>query len=215
MSRTCQPSMRNGFTLLEILVSIAIMGVVASLGVRSFALLTSSWADARAMAELGDTVDDAFELIALDLGDVLSAELSGVSITGIDRMVETDAFNQAGDADDRLIIPTQGLSAALSLQRVRSVQYQVYRDDEFNKLVRTVGPLGSDNPKNGRSEIISRANVVRFDVSYATGDSANPWVSSWDGETLPKAVRVALTLSDPNNGFRQVSRKKVYPVHVQ
>lgn len=205
----------RGFSLIELLVSIAIVGLVMTLGTKAFYSLTSAWAEARTLAELDDTAEDAFYMIGLDMSDLLSAELSGVSIRGIDQVAEADRFNQAGNNDDRLIIPIQGLTVGMDMQRVRSVQFQVLRGDDSNELVRRVGLLGAANPGKNESKIITRANVLRFDVTYATGDVENPWVTSWDAVSLPKAVRVSLTLADTNNIFRQISRKETYLVHVQ
>jgi prepilin-type N-terminal cleavage/methylation domain-containing protein len=215
MMSTSTTPRRTGFTLLELLVVIGIMGVVTTIGVKSFALLTSSWSESRALVELDDTADVAFEMIALDLADALSAELSGVSIKGIDSTSEGIGFNQAGNNDDRLVVPVQGVNSGSSLQIARSVQYKVERSGDRNKLIRTIGPLGNQSPANFRNDVIERADVLRFDVTYGTGDVNNPWATSWDSESHPKAVRVALTLADPNNHFRQISRKETYMVHVR
>jgi prepilin-type N-terminal cleavage/methylation domain-containing protein len=206
----------SGYSLLELLVSIALMSVVMTLGVRSFSLLTGLWNETRALADLSDIAEQAFKQIELDLSDTLSAELSGVSIIGIDRVTQNNrSFNSANDADDSLIIPVQGIMRGVSLQRSRSVQYHVDRDQGRSILKRSIGALGDKNPSSGRIDVISRADTLRFDVSFTTGDPDRPWVDEWNSEALPRAVRVSLTLADPENIFRQVSRKKIFAVHVR
>ncbi|MFP6597157.1 MAG: type II secretion system protein [Candidatus Hydrogenedentota bacterium] len=207
---------RLGYSLLELLVSIGLMSVVMTLGVRSFAMLTSLWNETSALADLSDGAVQAFKQIEVDLADTLSAELSGVSIVGIDRVAENKRdFNSAGDADDSLIIPVQGILPGVSLYRSRSVQYHVDRDNGRSHLKRSIGVLGDKNPSSNRTDVISRFDTLRFDVSFATGDAKEPWVDEWKSEALPRAVRVSLTLADPDNIFRQVSRKKIFSMHVR
>lgn len=216
MMKEKKRSLSKGFSLMELLVAIALMSIVLTLGVRSFSMLTGAWNETRILGELADIAEDALGKIEVDLADTLSAQLSGVSIVGIDRVTKNKhEFNQADDADDRLIVPIQGIQSGVSLQRSQSVQYQVLRDEGRSMLVRTVGPLGDQNPSSGKSDVISRADTIRFDVSYATGDVEEPWVNEWASGTLPRAVRVSLTLADPDNVFRQVSRKQVYAVRVR
>jgi len=207
-----------GFSLIELLVAMGIMGLVMTLGIRSFSMLTTAWNDTQSLAQLSDYADTAFDMIEIDLKDVLSAELSGVSIIGIDQTVSnTREFNRADDASDRLIIPIQGSFTGGSLQQTRSIQYQVVRDNGRSMLRRTMGNLGDPNPSSVAFDIIPLADTLRFDIAFATGDADMPWAGEWSSDALPVAVRVSMTLAVPVEGYayRQVSRKEVFMVHVR
>jgi prepilin-type N-terminal cleavage/methylation domain-containing protein len=206
----------RGFSLIEVLVAIALLSVVTTIGVRTFSLLTTTWKETQALAGLEDSAGIAFREIRKDLSDTLSAELSGVSIIGIDQFVNPkQGHNQAADEDDRLIIPVQGTKVEEMLERTRSIQYRVEREGGRASLVRTRGALGDKNPSLGKFDFIPLVDVVRFDVTYATGKSESPWVAEWSSNELPRAVRVSMTLADPNNKFRQISRKQIFAIHVR
>ena len=165
----------RGFSLIEVLVSIALLGVVTTIGVRTFSLLTTTWKETQTLAGLEDSAAIAFREIRKDLSDTLSAELSGVSIIGIDQYVNAkQGHNQAADEDDRLIIPIQGTKDGEILERTRSIQYRIERESGRASLVRTRGDLGDKNPSKGKFDFIPLVDVVRFDVAYATGESDSP-----------------------------------------
>lgn len=206
----------RGFTLIEVLVAIAILGVVTTIGLRSFVTITSNWRETRGLVELDDQASGLFQELERDIADILSAELSGYSVRGYDQFIEGDGFNQAADHDDRIVIPVQGAASGRTLANARFVQWRVERDDVGrNALIRTIGPLGSPSPANGRADFAPRANVIRFDISYGTGEESSPWVKSWTSSEHPKAIRVSMTLSDVDNPIWQISRKEVYTVHVR
>lgn len=204
----------KGFSLLELLVAIALMGVVTTLGIQAFSMLTSAFHETRVLSELNDKAEDAFKDIEKVMADTLSASLSGVSIIGVDREIENKReINRQGNADDRLIIPI--LETGGPLQVSRSIQYQVFREEGRSLLAKTVGSLGDANPSSQRNNIIPDCDVIRFDVTYATGNTDEPWVNSWTSSELPRAVRVSMTLSEEDNITRQISRKAIYEVHVR
>lgn len=208
--------MKPGFSLVELLIAISILAVVTTIGLQAFALLTGNWREKQAMTRLNGDANAVFREIERDITDTLSAELSGIAIRGYDSFSQGDGFNVASDHDDRIVIPVQDAASGRTLKNARSVQWRVLRDDSGrNALYRTIGTLGSANPSNSRTDFIPNTNVVRFDITYGTGEAGSPWVASWDSEGHPKAVRVSMTLSNPNYPFRQISRKEVYTVHVR
>jgi prepilin-type N-terminal cleavage/methylation domain-containing protein len=206
---------RKGFSLLELLIVIALMSVVMTIGAQSFVLLTGKWQETKKMSELETHADVAFNNLEQDIADTLSAELSHVSILGINQEAKGRGWNTEADADDRLIIPVQGARDNSILKKARSIQYQVIRENDQGFLTASTGALGDKNPSGARRRIIPNADVVRFDVSYATGDPSNPWKDEWSEDELPRAVRVSMTLADPYNPTLQISRKEVYAVHVR
>ncbi|MBN4046708.1 type II secretion system protein [bacterium AH-315-P07] len=216
MNRIQSLRTNRGFSLLELLLAVSMMGVVTTVGITSFAKLTATWKNTQVLLALEDTADVAFRNIEQDLADTLSAELSGVSIVGINRDVaSTIGVNQAPDADDRLIIPTQGSLYNTNLFRTRFVQYQIQRDEERALLRRITRDFDDPTRVLTRLDIIPEADVIRFDVTFATGDADTPWVDEWESAEMPRAVRVCMTLTEPGNLSRQISRKETYAVHVR
>jgi prepilin-type N-terminal cleavage/methylation domain-containing protein len=215
-------SRKKGVTLLEVLIAISMMGVVTTIGVRSFVLLTDSWREASAAKDLEEQADQALGMLALDFYDVLSSELSGASITGIDREIASKGFNQAPNARDQLVIPIRGTMQSLS-PKAALVMYEVQesRNDAGGRshLVRTLewlsktGDPEQDRPVTGT--LIDRADVIRFNVEFGTGDVDRPWANEWSSVNRPRSIRVSLTVADPDFPYRQVSRKKTYSVLVR
>ncbi len=207
---------RRGFTLVEVLTAVAIMSIVTTMGVKSFATLTSAWNETRILSELTQSIEIAFDSIHRDTEDVLSANLSGVSISGEHRNLENvREFEKAADADDRIVLPVQGNVSGRSLQISASVQYSVSRSGERSELIRTKDQLGSPAPAKGRQVVLSGADTTRFRVEYATGDPAHPWADTWNESQLPLAVRVSIVAASMDRPWLQVSRKRVFPINVK
>lgn len=207
---------RAGFTLLELLVVLTILGVVSTLGTSAFVTVTSAWNERKALTELDAQAEEAFESIRRDLADTLSYELSGVAITGTSRdAVDTDTVPAAHNADDSVSIPVQGAAAGRTRQRAAMVAYSVDRGAAEGSLIRTAGNLDDNFPTTGRQEVIPRARTVAFRAEYLSDDPDRLWESEWHGPGHPKALRISLTLEDPDRPDIQISRKAVLRVHVR
>lgn len=204
---------RQGFTLLELLVVMAVLAILTTLGVQAFITLTTSWNHTRALTELTHKADNALDLFGRDVQDILSAKLSGQSIIGEQRVSENDSrFEKIYDEDDRVVLPLQGIHLGLSLQNSTSVQYAVQRGSGSPFLVRSVGAFGNPQPEQNPFQPIDGAHTTRFRVEYNDGKH---WVGNWDTAELPRAIRVSLTVADSDNPAIQIARKRVYPVKVQ
>ena len=68
----------DGFTLLEILVVAAIIGVVMTMGTSTFVGVTRAWNEQRAITDLDDQARAALESIRQDVESTLSSEVSGL-----------------------------------------------------------------------------------------------------------------------------------------
>ncbi len=206
----------GGFTLIELLISISILGVVTGIGINAFVGLTGAWHDTKTLADLDSIADDALNTIQTDVLDVLSFELSGVSIRGEDRATEDQRFFDRILEDDTLVIPVQTTQAGRRRLGGNTVQYHVERNANAQVLRRTVGVLEAEIPQSGRAAVTDeqRANVIRFNVEYLVPSSSD-WVAEWQEDALPAAIRVSLVLADPYRGDLQVSRKAVFPIYVR
>ena len=210
---------RTGFTLIEILVVISIMGVVTSLGISAFVSLGDAWSSTRTMSDLDREAYNAFRMIGQDLAVVVSTELSGVSIRGVRRDPEPSQKGRFRDrvlADDAVIIPVP--AGASGEADINLISYSVNRADGGHRLVRTVGDVTLQEEETfAEMNVVNPgiAEVIRFRVDYSNG--GDEWFAEWTDASLPQAVRVSMTLEEPRLGRQhlQITRKAVFAIHVR
>ncbi len=189
---------RNGFTLLELIVVIGLMGIVTSMGVTMFFKMSDAWKKTTARVELEAKSALAFESMRKDFSEIVSSDLAGVSITG------TSAFSgdRVPHADDSVTIPVLRRSSPDGPLARESARYYIDRGEDGPALVRAVGdsvqPIVPD--------------VVRMNVEYGLPSGA--WTDEWKEASMPRAVRVSLTLIHPDQLDEQIVRKSVFLVNV-
>ena len=209
---------RGGFTLLELIIVVAISGVVMAIGSSTFVAVASAWNESKTVTELDAQADLALETIRRDITDALSAEVSGVAIRGASKTVsDSRTYPAAQHADDSLMIPIRALDPSRELSVPASVGYRVDRGaGATGVLVRTVGPLGTANPQTNRLEVMPGAVVQGFNVEYLVPGGNGLWVDEWTEPRMPAAVRISLAIEDTDrpNQF-QSSRQIVIPVRVR
>ena len=213
---------RHGFTLIELLMVIALMGIVTTLATKSFVGMLTHWREVKIMADLENSADKVLEEIAVDLSDVLSADISGVSIVGIDdEWSDNKQHKVAPDQSDRIIIPIQGAHYTSDENIAKSIQYALVHGDTMDgnrksSLIRTTGSgtLGNPNFEEGAItlDVIEDTDTLAFDIEYATDTD---WVDEWNESTLPKAIRVGIVVAKRDQPYYQISRKAVFKVAVQ
>ncbi len=216
ISHTRRTQSQSGFTLLEILVVTAIMGVVMSVGTTAFYQLTTIWNETKVLAELETKVDQAFGEILTDLADTTSSELSGQAIVGLNR--ETTNPSKHFDrvlANDLVIIPLQHTVTGVRRATGAKVSYHIVRTEESSALVRSIGDLTGDIPAATPKYLIQDADVIRFRVEYASAGNPDEWLPEWNEEYNPIAVRVSLALQDAHREYLQIARKAVFQINVK
>lgn len=206
---------KAGFTLLELLIVLSILGVVSTLGTSAFVTVTSAWNETKSLTELEAQAEAAFESIKRDLADTLSYDLSKLSIVGTSQdVVNTNTVPAAHDANDTVSIPIQGASLGRTRQRAAMVGYSIDRDLSKGSLTRTQGELDGKFPTKGRQNVIPLAYTIAFRVEYLSNDPDQYWQADWQGPGHPKALRISLILEDLDRPDFQISRKKVFRIHV-
>ncbi len=207
---------KQGFTLLELLVVLAILGVVTGLGTSAFVTVTAVWNETKSLTDLDAQAEEAFRSIGRDLSDTLSYDLSKLSIVGTrQEIVNTNTVPAAHDANDTVAVPIQGASLGRTRLRAAMVGYRVDRDLSKGSLIRTQGDLDGKFPTTGQQNVLPLAHTIAFRVEYLSDESDQHWLAVWHGPGHPEAIRVSLVLEDPDRPDFQISRKKVFRIHVR
>ena len=203
----------SGFTLIEIIVVIALMAIVTTIGCVIFHKMFSAISILTEKIDLDNRAETAFNEIRRDFDQILSAELSGVPLRGefaIEEGRDQDNLVTYGRAldSDRIIIPVQRVAGGARQDQPGKVMYWVDREGTESALVRTHGPL--DEPEPTQARTVVQPNVVGLRIEYAPRKSTE-WQREWDRPDLPGAVRVSLALAG-DHPLEQVARKAVFVI---
>ncbi|MCF6286226.1 MAG: prepilin-type N-terminal cleavage/methylation domain-containing protein [Candidatus Hydrogenedentes bacterium] len=202
---------RRGFTLLELLVVMAVLSVVTTIGVRAFGNMVTLWGDTSASMELDANCASIFGTMRQDLERVASAQRTGRSIQGVDRLETEQLVNRYKPEDDSIVLPIRQRNLGTGPWEELAVRYHINRDGGALGLMRTIGPNDGTTPA-GATQLIGE-KVVAMNIVYLSHD--NTWEKEWSRSELPAAVRVSLTVSLPDRPFEQISREALFPIHVK
>ena len=197
---------KAGFTLAELLITIGILGVVSALGLRAYSTAIAYYGQARSEGESDKAVQAALQTMHDDVSSVLPTSLTGVSITGT-------VQNRAPDKiDSTIILPVSVPTFADNRDTAAWAKYSVQRIKGTARLVRTAVPLHQKIPENAGTDVVS--GVVAFRVEYLDGEGR--WLPEWSADASPIAVRVALTVRDPDSLLAPaITRSLVFRVPAQ
>lgn len=199
---------RGGFTLLELLVVIALMGVVGTLGTQLFVSMSTSWGSVLQRTKLDEQADNVFEQMRHDFEKVVSPRLTGVSMTGADQTAEEERFwNQTLGNDTLTFAVLEMVDRRQETFRCVQAKYYVDRTEGKDLLTREVNDFGLP----ASDKVVLGDDVVSLCLEYLAADGT--WAQAWDRPELPQAVRVSMTLVNPDS-LEQVTRKAVFPVRV-
>lgn len=206
MRRRC--GQQSGFSLYELLLAIALMGIITTWAGMSFVSVSDTWSKIRNAAELNDEANNAFAQLEADFSSVISPRLSGIPL----KALPDSAKNGGGSVADSLVIPVQAVPEG-AIRRVMGIAVSYHLDLAKNGLIRTTGNLTDADPAGYPTSIAKDISSIRFE--YAGQPGAESWTPNWTGTGLPKAVRVSLVLAAPNHPEQAISRKAVFAIHVQ
>lgn len=208
----------RGFTLLELMVAIVVLGTVTTIGTRAFFGLTSAWQDTRKLAALDHFAEVIFASLRRDLDSAIASDLTGLKLRGYyENRPEDQRYWDQELAADRIIVPVEAPADLAGGVEPRMVMYSV--DPAADALIRSQGLLSdADAPKDARESIVRGTRVLRFRAEYL--DSKGQWQREWldrqwiDGN-MPRAVRISITLADEFRREIQVARKEVFALRVR
>lgn len=205
---------RGGFTLLEVIMVVGLVGMVMTLGVSMFVAVSASWNERSVQQRLDEVTADIFESLDRDFSDALSAELSGEAMRG-----ETNerripgSIPPASAPDDTLTLLVQGTQSRDEWHHSSRVKYTIDRSLADPQLVRYDSPLNVDNP-NYAALTPKSAAISALRIQYAA-PGADDWLDEWSQENHPAAVRVSVALRSVARPDIQIARTRVFAVHVQ
>jgi general secretion pathway protein J len=180
---------RSGFTLIEVMIALAILALVAVLGYRALASLTDSEVRLTAEAKHWRDLDAFFARLEADMRESLPRE---VRIGGGAEAAWIGEVDRTGNADLRFSRagPEFAIEAGSAGQRIG------YRMRDGAVEVLYWPRLDQPSSVPPRPYVLADG-IAEFHVSYLDGRGA--WRTQWPapGEAaVPRAVKVALTLAD-------------------
>ncbi len=203
---------RAGFTLLELILAIGIVGVVSTLGFQILYRITDGYGELRHRTEIDANARQALALIRRDVADMAHPRTVGepISSTAADITdLEDERFWRIPLENDVLRFPVL-LRGADEEERVAVVHYWIERGNGAGALRRWVGGLGEEpGEDDGAAQL---RGVIGFRTEFATGGDP-PWLPYWDDPAAaPKAIRVSFSLMDPDRPDFQAAHRAVIPV---
>jgi len=201
----------QGFTLLELILVVALLSVVTSLGVSIFMKVSDAWDVTHAQTEMEARAGYLFDQMGQDFGQMVSHKLTGASIVSESQTAQDTRFFRIPLRDDRVTIPVElAPRPGQPPQRVE-VTYNIERKDGACTLMRSTRVAGAKGP--GTSVAVADG-VIAMGIEYAGKTPGSAWQAPWTQAGIPGAVRVNVTLMDPDRIGQQISRKAVFPILV-
>jgi prepilin-type N-terminal cleavage/methylation domain-containing protein len=173
---------RRGFSLLELMVVVAILGLVAGVVVASFSGGLRVWESARVLTHVEQEVYFGVENVRRDIANTFA--FHDIKFAGSEREVSFPAVFEVPGEDGEPEL------------RIGTVKYQYSGDDRT--LMRLAWPYPGVEDSADREIIAEGVESVRF--RYRGGpDSASgsEWIGTWQHPTnFPAAVNIELKLSE-------------------
>jgi general secretion pathway protein J len=179
----------RGFTLLEVLIAVAIVAIIAVLGYRALAALSESEVRLSDEASRWRVLDLFFARMEGDFREAIPRSARRGSVR------EPAWLGQIGDNAGNAVLSFSRSGPEFTVEPGSAGQRLMYRLRDGNIEVGYWG--GYDRPEGASAEAYTLlTNVAQFRLSYLARNGV--WVDTWplsgDAE-LPRAVRVDLTLT--------------------
>ncbi len=198
-------SRRGGFTLFELIVSLAILSVVSTLAVGAFINANGYWNELRAAVQLDQNATAALDSLRDDFGQVLPSRLSNTALHGRTGTVTDDSHSwRTTFEDDRVEMTVDQYNTASKQRETVTVAYFIDRQHGVPRLVRTAGASAA-------TETVVAPNIAGLRFAWFDGKQ---WLDAWEQPGLPRAVRASLSMVDPHRPDRNLARTAVFNVNV-
>jgi len=199
----------DGFTLLELLTVIVLMGMATTMGIVMLFKVSDAWRETQRRTELDELANRILDEFRKDAALVVSPRVDGASIRGVVRTMGDERFYRIPLEDDRVTLPVSlPLEPDGPPQRV-DVTYEINRQDGQTALLRTVNVPGAAG-----APVKVADGVLAMRVEFMERGSDGSWHAGWSKPGLPAAIRVSLTIMDPLRTYEQISRKAAFPIRV-
>jgi prepilin-type N-terminal cleavage/methylation domain-containing protein len=186
-----------GFTLLELLISLTIFGLIVGVIFNSFRISVRAW-------EKGDSEVERHQKSRITL-DLLTRQLASAYVTepkkdgqrsflfkGTSKSLEFISATRMSPGNQRGLIHVQYLVKPKSGEREESL----ICDEREAVLMNNAGSPG-ERPEDTKFELISRVLAIEFAfLSGLPRGTTLQWTNAWDLETnkdYPRAVKVSVT----------------------
>ena len=186
-----------GFTLLELLISLTIFGLIVGVIFNSFRISVRAWEKGESEVERQQRSRIAFDLLRHQLASAYVTEpkkngQSSFLFKGTSKSLEFISATRMSPGNQRGLIHVQYLVKPKSGEREESL----ICDEREAVFMNDVGNLG-EGPKDTKFELISKVPAIEFAfLSELPRGMASQWVNAWDLETnkqYPRAVKLTVT----------------------
>ena len=202
---------RSGFTLLEVMVVLTIMGVITTIGTVAFFRMNDYWNNLQENMRLNKIAGNAFDIFRKDFENVLSVQAFDMPLQGVHSDNEENVhFWQISLEDDSITFPVEIFNLFEQESERLWVNYSIDRESDSPRLVRKIMPY-----ENKEGKVIITAvleDIAGMRIRYFDGES---WQDKWDAFALPKLVCVSISLVDYDKTGRQLARVATFAVPVQ
>jgi general secretion pathway protein J len=177
---------RNGFTLIEILVALAVLGaLIAGLG-QGISAGLRTWNTATRMTDASDSLDTVDRTLRALVGRMDPG--TGLDLPRLSATAHSLAF--VTTLPDMPAMPSNRVEASLGVDARHRL---VLRWRPYERIRNEAGR--QTEPTGRFSEIELMPGVAGMDLSYWNTETG--WASDWHGDGLPPLVRIRLGFQRP------------------
>jgi len=202
---------RAGFTLMELLVTLSLLGVVSTIGVTAFFRVADHWTAVQRAQRLDTQASAALDAIREDLDRMLPPRAGAAAFASVCQTARHSfGAAEATANDDRLTFAVMQRNAATGAFEPAVVTYEIDRHAAMPRLIRKARGTDAD-PAAGAAVVVAEGV---FSMSVMSGDPPD-MTCGWDAPEPPRLVRVSLGMADPADPGAGLSRAATFEVRVK